>query len=242
MTPSSSFTFEAIARLETPFDEKFGVPRQPGLVPEVIGRVKFCEPYNNPAALRGLEGFSHLWLLFVFHLIKPQAEFRPTVRPPRLGGEERRGVFATRSGFRPNPIGLSLVKIERVDAASGLLELGGVDLVNGTPILDLKPYLPWVESIPDARAGFAPEPPLPLNSVEIDAAARDDLRRLRPETAASDEVLLSKIIASDPRPAWDRKRTEIQKFAARILGCDLHWEVQKDRAILRRVLEPKKEC
>ena len=236
MTQPGPFSFTAIGHVETPFDEKFGVPRQPGLVVEAKGRVILDDPYNDPAALKGLEGFSHLWIVFVFHLIENTAEFRPTVRPPRLGGEERRGVFATRSGFRPNPIGLSLVSIESLDAETGELIVSGVDLVNGTPILDLKPYLPWAESVPEALAGFAPEPPVSIEQVEVDDLAVQDLMSLRPETAEEDLGLLRRVVSSDPRPAWDRKKSEPQAFAARMLGCDVHWEVTPERAVLKRVL------
>ena len=149
-----------VARMESQFATKFGVPRQSGLVEELRSTVVFAPEYRDPTALRGLEGFSHLWLLWGFH--KAQREsWSPTVRPPRLGGNERLGVFATRSPFRPNPLGLSCVKREGVDLQSPrgpLLHVSGADLMDGTPIYDIKPYLPYADCWPEATEGFAPAP------------------------------------------------------------------------------------
>ena len=147
---------EPIAHIRTDFSTKFGVPRQAGLVPALRGRVVFAPDYRNPDALRGLEGFSHVWLIWEFSEAKRE-QWSPTVRPPRLGGNVRMGVFATRSPFRPNPIGLSCVKLEGIvsDPALGpVLEVSGADLMDGTPILDIKPYLPYCDSHPEASSGF----------------------------------------------------------------------------------------
>ena len=148
---------EPVARIRTEFPGKFGVPRQAGLVPELRGRVVFEPPFRSPEALRGMDGFSHLWLIWVFSENK-EAGWSPTVRPPRLGGNQRVGVFATRSPFRPNPIGLSCVKLEGVDLSTPdgpVLFVSGADLVDGTPILDIKPYLPYADCRPEAVGGFA---------------------------------------------------------------------------------------
>lgn len=146
---------EIIARIENGFREKFGVPRQSGLVPEVISRVVMAEKYSVREAFRGIEGYSHLWLLWEFDRAQ-QDDWRPTVRPPRLGGNTRLGVFATRSPFRPNRIGLTVVRLIRMEEENGRITLvvSGADLMDGTPIVDIKPYLPYVDSVPDAVGGF----------------------------------------------------------------------------------------
>lgn len=152
-----------IGHLHTCYPEKFGVPRQPGLVPAAWAEVVFTPEHRRAEAVRGLEGFSHVWLITQFHLIAEEA-VQHTVRPPRLGGNERVGVFASRSPFRPNRLGLSLVKLEQVildEPQSPKLKLSGIDCVSGTPVYDIKPYLPYCESLPEARAGFAPTAPEP---------------------------------------------------------------------------------
>ena len=154
---------EPIGFLRTCFGSKFAVPRQPGLCPSAWGYLEFSEKYRSVDAVRGLDGFSHVWLVFGFHQTVDEG-WRPTVRPPRLGGEKRVGVFASRSTYRPNGLGLSLVKLENVfdQRTDGMeppvLEFSGVDLVDGTPVYDIKPYLPYAESLPDAESGYAAEP------------------------------------------------------------------------------------
>ena len=148
-----------IARIQTDFPAKFGIPRQSGMVEELKGKIVFDPEYRNPEAVRGLEGFSHIWLIWEFSEAK-RDEWSPTVRPPRLGGNVRKGVFATRSPFRPNPIGLSAVKLCKVeiDAIMGpVLHVSGADLMDGTPIYDIKPYIPFADSYPYASSGFINE-------------------------------------------------------------------------------------
>ena len=148
---------EPIAKIVTDFDSKFGIPRQSGLVKNLSGAVIFEKKYRNPDAIRGIEGFSHLWLIWGFSE-NMDKEYSPTVRPPRLGGNERMGVFATRSPFRPNHLGLSSVKLERVEFTEKhghVLHVSGADMVNGTPIYDIKPYLSFTDCIPEAKGGFA---------------------------------------------------------------------------------------
>lgn len=157
----TEFVFEQIGVIRSPYKEKFAVPRQPGLVEDGGGELLLLPPYNQAEAVRGLSDFSHLWVMFIFHQTT-EGGWRPTVRPPRLGGNARMGVFATRSTFRPNPLGMSLIELKGVRIKNGdvVLELGSLDLVDGTPVVDIKPYLPFAESQPQARAGFAqPRPP-----------------------------------------------------------------------------------
>jgi len=185
-----------IARMESEFPEKFGVPRQSGLVEELRGTVVFEPDFRDPAALRGMEGFSHLWLIWGFSANRRET-WSPTVRPPRLGGNERMGVFATRSPFRPNPLGLSCVKLEGVDLHTPrgpVLRVSGADLVDGTPIYDIKPYVPYADCRPEAAEGFAPAPERTLRVV-ISPEMEGKLPAGRMEA-------LRGVLACDPRPHY----------------------------------------
>ncbi|MDQ5908245.1 MAG: tRNA ((37)-N6)-methyltransferase TrmO [Pseudomonadota bacterium] len=213
-----------IGMIHSCFREKFGIPRQAGLVPEARATLELLPPYHSPEAVRGLEGFSHLWLIFVFHGI-PAGQWQPTVRPPRLGGNQRLGVFATRSPFRPNPIGLSAVRLERIETEQGrvVLHLSGVDLLDGTPVLDIKPYLPYSDHIPDAIGGFAPAAPEAMLNVEFSPSAEQfcaawphgDLR-----------ALITQILRQDPRPAYRRETAVRQRYGMKLYDFDLHWEMR----------------
>ena len=188
-----------IAHIHTDFATKFGVPRQSGIVPEVTATITFEPAYRNPDALRGLDGFSHLWLIWQFSEVK-QDGWHPTVRPPRLGGNTRMGVFATRSPYRPNPIGLSCVKLERVelDTPQGpTLYVSGADLMDGTPILDIKPYLAYADSYPDASGGFITDLGDRAVTVECPDAL---LEEMPPDTRRA----LLGVLAHDPRPTYQQ--------------------------------------
>ncbi len=205
-------TVDVIAHIRTDLPEKFGVPRQSGLVPQLRGIIVFEPAYRNPDALRGLEGFSHLWLIFQFHRAVRES-WSPTVRPPRLGGNRRMGVFATRSPFRPNAIGLSCVKLEgvRLDEKLGpVVEVSGADLVDGTPILDIKPYLPYADCRVDATGGFTD--PLDGQTLQVNC----DPALLERFTPQQREGLLG-VLACDPRPRYqeDPERVYGLAFAGR---------------------------
>ncbi len=196
-----------IAKIKTDFPTKFGIPRQSGLIPELRGKIIFEPPYRNPEALRGIEGFSHLWLLWEFSESVCD-NWSPTVRPPRLGGNKRVGVFATRSPFRPNPIGLSSVKLERIidDANLGtVLEISGADLMDGTPIYDIKPYIAYTDSHAEALGGFSEN--VFENTLTVDFP--NSLKELLPKVTAS---ALLKILESDPRPAYKADGDRIYSF------------------------------
>ena len=188
----SAFQFAQIGVIRSPYKEKFAVPRQPGLVKHGGGELHLVAPYNQADAVRGLESFSHLWILFVFHQTM-EGGWRPTVRPPRLGGNARMGVFATRSTFRPNPIGMSLVELKgiRCQKDQVILELGSLDLVDGTPIFDIKPYLPYADSHPDARGGFTD----PIARKLLRVSAPEELREKFPAG-------LLGVLENDPRPRY----------------------------------------
>ncbi|WP_159565854.1 tRNA (N6-threonylcarbamoyladenosine(37)-N6)-methyltransferase TrmO [Budvicia diplopodorum] len=217
---------EPIGIIHSPYKEKFAVPRQPGLVADGGGELRLLPPYNQAQAVRGLEQFSHIWVVFVFHQTQ-NGGWRPTVRPPRLGGNARMGVFATRSTFRPNPIGMSLIELKgiRQQGAEVILELGSLDLVDGTPVLDIKPYLPFAESLPDARAGFAQNAPLAEMPVNFSPEAECQLRqyekqypRLRP--------FITQVLAQDPRPAYRKGEQQTREFAVHLSDFNVRWQVE----------------
>lgn len=190
-------TMKTIARIHTAFPTKFGIPRQSGIIGSLQGHIVFEPEYRNPEAVRGLEEFSHLWLIWEFSEAV-RNDWSPTVRPPRLGGNVRKGVFATRSPFRPNPIGLSSVKLERIEIVLGLgpvLYVSGADLMDGTPIYDIKPYIAYTDSHPDADSGFASRPAEYL----LEVAFPDTLLQHVPE--ALRESLVA-VLAHDPRPQY----------------------------------------
>lgn len=198
---------EMIARIRTDFPEKFGIPRQSGLVPELTGEIVFEPKYRNPDALRGIEGFSHLWLIWGFSEVKREG-WSATVRPPRLGGNTRMGVFATRSPFRPNPLGLSCVKLDGVeyDAVSGpVVRVSGVDMLDGTPIYDIKPYVPHADMRAEATGGFADAHR--DDSVKVDFP--EALLVMVPEEKR--EALLG-ILAGDPRPSYQDDPERVYGF------------------------------
>ncbi len=184
-----------VARIHSEFPEKFGIPRQSGVVPQTRARIIFEPEFKNPDTLRGIEGFSHLWLIWGFSENKG---WSPTVRPPRLGGNTRMGVFATRSPFRPNGLGLSCVTLEGVELhgpEGPVLIVGGADLMDGTPIYDIKPYLPYADSKPDARGGFAAE----KEGYALNVVFPDTYEALVPE---ANRDALRGILAHDPRPSY----------------------------------------
>jgi len=215
-------TLDPIGTVRSCFGGKFGVPRQPGLCPSAWGRLEFHPEYGSPDAIRGIEGFSHLWLIFGFHETVEQG-WKPTVRPPRLGGNQRIGVFASRSTFRPNGLGLSLVRLEGVDLTAGrtpALLLGGLDLIDGTPVYDVKPYLPYAEAIPEAMGGFAAEE-IPRLTVEVESSALDDFGRL-PSRARN---VLNEVLSLDPRPAIQTADPD-RVFGALLCGCNVRFTIR----------------
>jgi tRNA-Thr(GGU) m(6)t(6)A37 methyltransferase TsaA len=219
------FDFQPIGIIRSCFPEKFGIPRQPGLVKEAHATLELLPPYDRIEALEGLEVFSHLWLIFVFHASLKES-WKPTVRPPRLGGNKRVGVFASRSMFRPNPIGLSVVELERVDTAARppCLYLKGVDLLDDTPVLDIKPYLPYVDAIPTAQGGYAassPEPHLQVSFTPRATAQCEQYEKTYPHLKA----LTMQLLELDPRPAYyDAEKTRTE-FGMRLLDFEIKWRV-----------------
>lgn len=205
----NDITIKPIARIENDFTEKFGIPRQSGLAEDVVSRIVFEPEYRVREAFRGLEGYSHLWLLWHFSEAVRE-KWSPTVRPPRLGGNTRMGVFATRSPFRPNSIGLSSVKILKIDfncTDAPVIYVNGADILNGTPIIDVKPYLAYTDSHPDASDGFA----LSSREAVLNVSFPEHLLKLIPEEKHSAVI---SVLSQDPRPQYcsDPKRVFTMRF------------------------------
>ncbi len=219
---SETVPVHIIARIRSQFPEKFGIPRQSGLVEELKARVVFEPEYRDPQALRGLEGFSHIWLIWQFSR-SMGAGWSPTVRPPRLGGNERMGVFATRSPFRPNPMGLSCVKLEKVELSTPegpVLWVAGADLMDGTPIYDIKPYLPYADCKPQAVGGFASAPKEATLTVDFPSQL---LERVPQELREA----LSGVLAQDPRPTYHHDPQRVYGMA--FGGLQVRFTVDGDR-------------
>lgn len=222
----SQFSFNTIGLIRSPYKEKFAIPRQPGLVEDGGGELELIAPYNQPESVRGLEVFSHLWIMFVFHQTM-DGGWRPTVRPPRLGGNMRMGVFATRSTFRPNPIGMSLVELKSVETQGSkvCLKLGSLDLVDGTPVIDIKPYLPFAESQPQARGGFAQNAPLADMCVVFSDVAQQQILQQRSRYPHL-ERFIRQVLAQDPRPAYRKGENEERVYAVHLLDFNVRWQVK----------------
>ena len=214
-------TFTVIARMHSDFDQKFGIPRQSGLVEELESTIVFEPEFRNPDALRGLEGFSHLWIVWEFSKARREG-WSPTVRPPRLGGNQRLGVFATRSPFRPNPIGLSCVKlvgVEQTEEHGWVIRVAGADLLNGTPIYDVKPYLPYADCKPEAIGGFASAPKEATLTVHIPEEFVEKIPAEKLEAVRG-------VLAQDPRPSYqdDPERVYGMGFG----GMEIKFKVDGD--------------
>ncbi len=224
------FSMKTIARIRSDFAGKFGVPRQSGLVETLESLVVFEPEYRNSAALRGLEGFSHIWLVWVFDQAV-RAEWSPTVRPPRLGGNARLGVFATRSPFRPNPIALSAVTLAGMEETrewGTVLRVRGADLMDGTPILDIKPYLPYADCRPEAVGGFASAPAGETLAVEC-------LPELWEKVPPQRREALRAVLALDPRPRYQEDPERVYGFG--FAGLEVRFSVEGGVLRVREILE-----
>ncbi len=207
---------EPIGIIHSCFKEKFGIPRQSGLIKSATATLELLPPYNVEEALRGIGEFSHLWIVFAFHesICK---KFQPTVRPPRLGGNTRVGVFATRAPFRPNPIGLSVVELKSVKGT--MLELAGGDFLDGTPVLDIKPYIPYADSIPAAHSAFAKTAPEPTNTVAFSPEAKVVFQTLEKDQ----QQLIQDMLSYNPRPAYQSDDPD-RLFGTTVFDLEIKWK------------------
>ena len=218
---SQKFSMTPIAHIHSDFAEKFGVPRQSGLVEELEADIVFEPAYQNPDALRGLEDFSHIWLIWVFDRAIRDT-WSPTVRPPRLGGNTRMGVFATRSPFRPNPLGLSSVKLEGIEMrpeVGPVLLVRGADLMDGTPIYDVKPYLPHADCHPEATGGYSSDGLAHVLTVILPPEWEE-------KVPAAHRAALRAVLAQDPRPAYQQDSDRVYGFP--FAGLEVHFTVAGD--------------
>jgi tRNA-Thr(GGU) m(6)t(6)A37 methyltransferase TsaA len=224
------YSFEPVAYVQSPYREKFAIPRQPGLVPSAQGRVILAGAANCEAAVDGLQQFSHLWLQFVFHATAEQG-WKPKVRPPRLGGNAKVGVFATRSTFRPNPIGLSAVKLDEIcfDEGHWQLRISGFDLLDGTPVLDIKPYIAYSDAIGTSSDSFAQEAPATM-PVEFSPLATAQL-----ESQPAFTQLIREVLAQDPRPAYRRGKADNKVYAVHLQDSNVEWQVIGERVVVTAV-------
>lgn len=227
-----SINIHPIGTIRTPYKEKFAIPRQPGLAKSAIGEISFAKEFNDPNYLRGIEQFSHIWLLFHFHHTADKGH-SPLVRPPRLGGNQKQGVFATRSTFRPNAIGMSVVEFADVNFQNKQLTLSvkGVDLLDGTPILDIKPYIPYADSISEASGGIAQHSP-ELMSVIFSEQANEELQTLKLNYPNLPSLIVE-VLSQDPRPAYHQNSHPNKTYGMTLYDLNIQWQVieQQNRVL-----------
>ena len=225
----SNFDISSIGIIHSCYKEKFGIPRQPGLVSSPA-TIEIHSEYSQDEAFRELESFSHIWVIFIFHAINNDS-WKSTVRPPRLGGNQRVGVFATRSMYRPNPLGLSVVELNSIERVGNniVLNIVGGDFLNGTPVVDVKPYLPYVDSVSSANAGYAIEQPCIKFEVVFSSAVMNEISSVK-NKHPNLEKIIKEILQLDPRPAYKKK--DNKEYAIRLYEYDLKWHIEENTIIV----------
>jgi len=230
----SDYSISAIGHIQSPYKQKFAIPRQPRLVPEAKAKLIFAPEFNREEFVRGIDEFTHIWLLFRFHETADKG-FSAMVRPPRLGGNERKGVFATRATFRPNAIGMSAVKLEGIEYKNGQLSLllAGIDLLDGTPIIDIKPYLPYSDAMQDASAGFADTRPETQMSVEFtpEVTYFIDQQTQHPDLLN----FISNVLKQDPRPAYKKQKDGEQSYGMTLYDYNIRWQVNGEHNVVTSI-------
>ena len=227
----NDITLSPIGLVNSPYKEKFAIPRQPGLVNAAKGSIQLVGDINNIDAVRELQQFSHIWLLFVFHGTQKQG-WKPLVRPPRLGGNKKIGVLATRSTFRPNPIGMSVVKLDDIEVVNQnvILHISGLDLLDQTPIVDIKPYIPYCDAKPDADAGFAQVEPQINLTIHFSEQAKLSLQVLQndhPELT----LFITQVLAQDPRPSYKQNTIDNKVYGMTLYNLNIQWQMLNTKNI-----------
>ncbi|TQV89002.1 tRNA (N6-threonylcarbamoyladenosine(37)-N6)-methyltransferase TrmO [Aliikangiella coralliicola] len=234
-----NFSFSPIGVVHSPYKQKFAIPRQPGLVSEANGLIEMLPPCDKIEAFEGIEEFSHLWLLFIFHETMEKG-WSNQVRPPRLGGNIKKGIFSTRTTFRPNPIGMSVVEFKgiRKENKKLFLELSGLDLLDQTPIIDIKPYLPYADSITGASGGFAPAKPEADMEVIFESTA---LKQCESFLGQYPDLItfISAVLKQDPRPGYKKKSEEEREYAVYLYDLNIRWKVIGNTNVVTTV---EKKC
>lgn len=230
----SDYSISAVGHIQSPYKQKFAIPRQPRLVPQAKAKLIFTADFNCEEFVRGIEEFSHIWLLFRFHETADKG-YSAMVRPPRLGGNERKGVFATRATFRPNAIGMSAVKLEGVEYKNGQLSLllAGIDLLDGTPIIDIKPYLPYSDAMQDASAGFADTRPETQMSVEFAPEVTDFIAKQTDHPELKD--FIANVLKQDPRPAYKKQKEGEQSYGMTLYNFNIRWQVNGEHNLVTSI-------
>lgn len=228
-------TLEPIGILRSPFKEKFGLPRQASLIKSCSATIELLKPYNSVDTIKGLEGFSDIWLIFGFHQNSAQ-RWKPLVRPPRLGGNQKIGVFASRSPFRPNSLGMSRVEIRKIIQCNNKasLEISCPDIVDGTPIYDIKPYIHYADSNSNALCGFAPDAPKPSLLVEFSHTALQVISEADPSDYPNLKQILIEVLEQDPRPSYKGKE-EPKEYGFRLFDLNIIWQYEDGRANVRLI-------
>ncbi|WP_371373227.1 tRNA (N6-threonylcarbamoyladenosine(37)-N6)-methyltransferase TrmO [Thalassotalea aquiviva] len=224
-TTSSPYQFEPIGRVHSPYKEKFAIPRQPGLVSAAQGKIEILCQGNAKDLFRDIEQHSHIWVLFVFHATAEQG-WKPLVKAPRLGGNKKTGVFATRSTFRPNPIGMSVVKHHGISQESGrfFLNISGHDLLDQTPVIDIKPYIPYSDQRSDAFSQMAPAPEQHHLQVNFTSKAQLQLQSLG-EQYPKLSTFIEQVLAQDPRPAYKKQQQDKQIYGMSLYDLNIRWQI-----------------
>lgn len=228
---TESVNFNVIGTIDSPYKEKFAIPRQPGLVTAAQGQLRLTGSANNIELVRGLEQFSHIWLLFVFHGTQDQG-WKPLVRPPRLGGNKKLGVLATRSTFRPNPIGMSVVKLDRIEQRDSqvILHINELDLLDGTPIVDIKPYVPYADIVPTATAGYAQEKPTTTMAVVFNTIAIQHLAVFSSDYKDLKQLIIQ-VLEQDPRPAYKHDKLDTRVYGMVLYNLNIQWQINERSTI-----------
>lgn len=230
MKNNQSYQLTPVGYIESCYKEKFGIPRQPGLVLSPA-TIKIDSFYANDEAFRELENFSHIWVIFIFHKAISE-EWKPTVRPPRLGGNKRIGVFASRSMFRPNPVGLSVVELKSIERKDNtiVLNIVGGDFLDATPVIDIKPYLPYADAIVNAKAGYAATKPEVRFNVVFSNEAITQIKQYE-VTYPQLKLLITDILQLDPRPAYQDKQQK-NDYSMKLYDFDLKWKIENDEVVV----------